>query len=813
MEQAARELRQPTRIAAESVVVAAGFLALLGRYTCRADQVVGWRSWDGPAGAAGYRTLRVPTPADATFRAYLHTVASALEEAYEYPALTEEPDTDVGPDNSLNIGMGPAPVAASEAAPYGMFLELGAPKGERPTVLRYRRGLLDRATTHRLADQLRGLLEAAAANPGCRIAELPVITHMELETVTMSLARGRELHPEHTNVAELFQQQAARTPQAVAVECGELRLTYAQLDARSTEIATRLTRLGARPGTLCGLLLDRSAERIVALLGILKTGAGYVPLDHEHPAERLATILRDCRPAAVLTRKGLRDRLPDGDAPVVEVDDNAVPVPGPPPLRAHPRDLAYVIHTSGSTGRPKGVMVEHQAVVSFLTGIRDRLDLGPGVRMLQFAGITFDATICEIFGPLVNGGTVVVPPPDADTVGPGLLDFLRTARVTTALLPPSLLSVLPDDPPLPALNTLLVGGEVVSSAVFARWGRRRRFLVGYGPTETTLIACTGDRMLDDRPPAIGRPLPGVEIYVLDEAMSPVAPGVTGEIWIGGSNLGRGYLGAPALTADAFRPHPFTDRPGARFYRTGDLGRWLPSGELEFLGRADGQLKIRGHRVELGEVEQALSALPGVQDGAVVPHGSGADLKLVAFAAGVALDPAALARGLAARLPRPMLPALIVPLDKMPVASHGGKVDRGRLRELAETALLGAASAQLPTDPRERRMAELWADALGVPARADLPDARRLWRPRRHAGAVARSTARVPAWPSRCGRRRQPPGARRHADGGRRARGGRRDRQLPLRRGAPRAGAGSRRRPRPGRGRPRDWIRGRAVGRW
>ncbi|MFJ5639640.1 amino acid adenylation domain-containing protein [Streptomyces sp. NPDC093223] len=712
----ARTVDRPAGLTAEQVVVTAGFLALLGRYTRRADQVVGWCSWDGRGGEARHRVLRVPSSSDAAFISYLGTVRAALADTCGRPALPAEPHPGDADDTSLRIGIGPAARGAGGGStPYDMVLEIGGPRGAPPTLLRYRRGLLDRSTTTRLADQLGGLLEAAAANPGCRIAELPVITDLELETVTMSLARGGDLPAENTTVAELFQRQAATDPGAPAVECGEHRLTYAELDARSTEIATRLTRLGVGPGSLCALFLDRSAERIVALLGILKAGAGYVPLDTEHPAQRIATLLEDCGPEVILTREALRSRLPESERPVVAVDDGTVPAPGPVPRRARPDDLAYVMYTSGSTGRPKGVMVEHRAVVGFLAGIRDRLDLGPGVRMLQFAGVTFDATVCEIFGPLVNGGTVVVPPPDADTVGPGLLDFLRTARVTTAMLPPSLLSVLPDDRPLPALHTLLVGGEVVSSAVFARWGRRRRFLVGYGPTETTLIACTGDRLLDDRPPAIGRPLPGVEMYVLDEAMSPVAAGVTGEIWIGGGNLARGYLDAPALTADAFRPHPLSDRPGARLYRTGDLGRWLPSGELEFLGRADGQLKIRGHRVELGEVEQTLSALPGVRDCAVVPHGVGADLRLVAFAAGTDLDPAVLARGLAARLPRVMLPALLVPVEKLPVASHGGKTDRGRLRELAATALLGATTAALPTDPLERRMAELWADALGLPA--------------------------------------------------------------------------------------------------
>ncbi|MFJ9151297.1 amino acid adenylation domain-containing protein [Streptomyces sp. NPDC102270] len=512
----------------------------------------------------------------------------------------------------------------------------------------------------------------------------------------------------------LFERQALATPEAVAVVQEGTVLTYAELDEAACRLAARLRERGARRGGCVGVLLDRSPELVVALLAVLKSGAAYIGLETAYPPRRLGVMLDDAGVALVVTRTDLADRLPTDACPVVLADERVGPPPGDgrPRPSARPGDLAYVMYTSGSTGRPKGVMVEHRCVTAFLAGIGSRVGFGPGTRTLQFAGITFDATIGEIFGPLANGGAVVLPPPGADLIGPGLARLLEQERVTTAFLPPSVLAVLPDAE-LPDLRTLVVGGEVVPPEVVERWERGRHFHVAYGPTETTLIVTTGDRRLPDRQPPIGHPLPGVEAYVLDADLWPVAPGTVGELYLGGPTVSRGYLGQPALTADVFVPHPFAERPGARLYRTGDLARVLPDGQLEFAGRTDDQVKIRGVRIEPAEVERVISTLPGVRQCAVVARGDGADARLVAFVCGTRISAARLRREAAAALPPTMVPSLFVPLAALPMQTHGGKVDRAVLRALELSSRPDGAPFEEPSDDLERALAAIWEDVLGV----------------------------------------------------------------------------------------------------
>ena len=513
----------------------------------------------------------------------------------------------------------------------------------------------------------------------------------------------------------LFERQVAATPEAVAVVQGTTALTYAELDAAAHRLALRLRESGACRGRHVGVLLDRSCELVVALLAVLKSGAAYVGLEPAYPTRRLGVVLDDAGAALVVTRAEFTGRLPADACPVVLVDEPAGPGPGSgglPPTAARPGDLAYIMYTSGSTGRPKGVMVEHRSVSAFLAGIGSRVGFGPGTRTLQFAGITFDATVGEIFGPLCEGGTVVLPPPDADLIGPGLARLLEQERITTAFLPPSVLAVLPDAE-LPDLRTLVVGGEVVPAEVVERWERRRHFHVAYGPTESTLIIITSDRRQPDRPPPIGHPLPGAEAYVLDADLWPVAPGTVGELHLGGPTLSRGYLGRPALTAELFGPHPFAERPGARLYRTGDLARVLPDGQLEFVGRTDDQVKIRGVRIEPAEVERTISALAGVRQCAVVSRGEGADARLVAFVVGTGLSAARLRREAAAVLPPTMVPSLFVPLAALPMQTHGGKVDRAVLRSLELTSRPDGVAFEEPSDDLERALAAVWEDVLGV----------------------------------------------------------------------------------------------------
>ena len=484
-------------------------------------------------------------------------------------------------------------------------------------------------------------------------------------------------------VHALIEAQARRTPDAVAVE-GTHNLTYAELDEHADRLAGALRARGVTRDTLVGVHLHREPDLVVALLAVLKAGGAYLPLDPRHPAERLAAVQADAAPAVVIARE-------PGPDVVLPTDEGPR---GTSPVR--PTDLAYVLHTSGSTGRPKGVMVEHRNVVHLVEAVREPFRLGPGTRFLQFAATTFDASVLEVFAPLATGGTVVLAPA---VPGRELVDFLRDRRITTAFLPPSLLSVLPEAN-LPDLRVLSVGGEACTRDVAERWSRGRIFLNGYGPTETTVFATLGDTVPPDGPPPIGHPLPGVDTHVFDD----LRPAEVGELFIGGAGVARGYLNRPDLTAARFVPHPVT---GQRLYRSGDLVRRGPAG-LEFLGRVDDQVQVRGHRVEPREVEHQLGLLPGVRDCAVVVQGQDADARLVAFVVGTTTG---LRDALGRKLPHYLMPSVFVPLAALPLNAHG-KVDRDALR-----ATNADRPADLPYDEPvggiEARLADLWAAVLEI----------------------------------------------------------------------------------------------------
>ncbi|GIH48866.1 amino acid adenylation domain-containing protein [Microbispora rosea] len=589
----------------------------------------------------------------------------------------------------------------------------------------YRTELFRPATIARLAECFEHLLRSIVADPDARVSGLELLPAAERDRVLAfagaapeALAPAADAFGGASSLHEVIAAQAARTPSATAVVCGGEALTYAELDAAADRLARRLRGLGVRRDDRVAICLEQSTGLAVAVLGVLKAGAAYLPLDPEHPRGRLEYVLADAAASIVVTTPDLRDRLPD-DVTAVNLGEDA-PEPGDAMEPAARGDLAYVIYTSGTTGRPKGVAVQHHEVLVYLAGVRERLGVEPGSSFALLQSLAFDFGVTVFYLCLMTGGTLHLVP--SRTAGPELAEIFRRTGIDYLKITPSHLAALladagPED--LLPRKLLLLGGEAAPrgwAAELAATGRCR-VVNHYGPTEATVGVTTYDvaRLPAPDGPAeasvslpIGSPLPGARAYVLDERLRPVPAGVPGEIYLGGDRLARGYLNRPGLTADRFLPDPYGP-PGSRMYRTGDLGRWTASGDLEFLGRRDLQVKIRGYRVELGEVESVLADHPDVAQAVVEPRGE----QLVAYlvpAAGEAGDTAAVRAWLADRLPAYMIPSRYAWLDELPLKSHG-KVDRSRLPE--PEADVPAAEYVSPAPGAEEDVARVWAEVLDV----------------------------------------------------------------------------------------------------
>jgi amino acid adenylation domain-containing protein len=537
---------------------------------------------------------------------------------------------------------------------------------------------------------------------------------------------------------QLFEEQVLCAPEASAVISGSQCLTYQQLNEHSNQLAHYLQQIGVGPGTLVGLCVDRSIEGIVGLCGILKAGGAYLPLDIGHPKERLAAILSDAKVPVLLTQSGLLQLLPkaggdregqrfvvclDRDWPLLESQQRTNPVP-----TAKPEDLAYVIYTSGSTGVPKGVMVEHRALLSHSVEFARHFEFKPSDRVLHFAPLTFDVSAEEIFPTLLTGATLVFRPDDWYFPVQDFHEFLVREKLTILNLPTQYWNQWMEEMgsrelELPSsLRIMIVGSDTVTVDQYIRWRKlaknRIRWCNAYGVTEATISSTIYEPDSDDVPSLvpIGRPLANTTVYVLDEHQQPAAVGVVGELCIGGEEVARGYLNAPELTAQKFIPDPFSADPGARLVRTGDLGRLLPDGNLEFLGRVDDQVKVRGFRIELGEVESLLRQHPLVKDAVVLARpDSFGEKRLVAYFVPVNPTPqqtGKLLRFLKQKLPAYMIPAAFVPLKSLPLLSCG-KVDRKKL-PLPDTHRPELEEAFIePTDLIEEKLAAIWGEVLGL----------------------------------------------------------------------------------------------------
>ncbi|MFC9843950.1 amino acid adenylation domain-containing protein [Streptomyces sp. NPDC060223] len=560
-------------------------------------------------------------------------------------------------------------------------------------------------------------LGALVADPHAAVHATALLGADEQDRLLRDWNDTRAGWPLDRTLPELLTERAAKDPDRTAVRFGDTTLSYGEFHAWSNRLAHELRERGVGPDTLVGVHLERSAELIVALVAVLKAGGAYVPLDPGYPAERLEYMLADARVPVLLTGAGLAaPAAPEGTV-VIEVDRTAAadrPSEDLDPL-AGPEHLAYVIYTSGSTGKPKGVQIPHRALLNLLNSFGRDLELTDEDRLLAVTSLSFDIAGLEVYLPLLTGAELIVAP-DIAVDGPRLREHVERSGATVIQATPSSWRLLIEagldaDPGLRVIS----GGEALPEDLAHEL--TDRFPVvwnAYGPTETTIWSCL-DRVRPAEPVTLGRPIANTQVYVLDESFAPVPEGVPGDLYIAGDGLARGYSGRGDLTADRFVPDPYTDRAGARMYRTGDVARWLPDGRLEFLGRSDHQVKVRGFRIELGEIESVLSRHPGVGRVVVVARkDQPGDARLAAYltAEGEVPPAAAELRALAAEsLPEYMVPSAFVVLDAFPLTPNG-KVDRLALPAPGrEETTAGAFVA--PRNETERQLAGIWQDVLGV----------------------------------------------------------------------------------------------------
>ncbi|GAB2781049.1 non-ribosomal peptide synthetase [Amycolatopsis magusensis] len=588
------------------------------------------------------------------------------------------------------------------------FQETG---GRLDAVVNYNTDLFDAATVERLTGWLRTLLEGIVSSPEQPLSRLPWTTAAERELV-VSRWNGTAEPRSAPALPESFAAWVVRTPDAVAVTSGTTELTYRELDRRANRLAHRLIAEGAGPERLVALRLPRSADLVVGVLAVLKAGAGYLPIDPAYPAARIEAMIADARPVCVV-EDAAAEQWPDTD----------------PGVRVDPGTTAYVIYTSGSTGVPKGVLIPHANVTRLFSATEPWFGFGAQDVWTLFHSYAFDFSVWELWGALLHGGRLVVVPQETARSPEDFLALLAEQRVTVLNQTPSAfyqLSALPS-PPL-NLRYVVFGGEALDPSRLAGWLRRHpdgpRLVNMYGITETTVHVT--HRVLDgDGTGGVGVPIPDLRTYVLDTALEPVPPGVTGELYVAGAGLARGYLNRPGLTASRFVADPFGApgdaaarsgstrgggrATGGRMYRTGDLLRWTADGELEYRGRADQQLKIRGFRIEPGEIEAALLAHPDVRGAAVLAHGTGDARRLVAYLTGPVPGTTALREFLADALPAHMVPAIFVPLEELPLNANG-KLDR---RALPEPGARAETRYVAPRTEVETTLAEVWSAVLGL----------------------------------------------------------------------------------------------------
>ncbi|HET9917757.1 MAG TPA: amino acid adenylation domain-containing protein [Candidatus Binatia bacterium] len=736
----------------------AAFQTLLYRYCGQQDIVVGspiaGRTRQETEGLIGFLVntllLRADLSNNPSFRQLLTRVRQGALDAYDHQEIPfEKLVEELKPDRSLTTsplfqvmfvlqntgdaslrleGLSAIPIPMpSNTAKFDLSLTISERQGTLPASFNYNTDLFDDSTIERMLGHFQTLLEGIVANPDQRIGELPLITEAEKHQLLVQWNDTKTDYPKGKCIHQLFESQVERTPEAVAVVFDDQQLSYRELNNRANQLARHLQKLGVGPEALVGICVKRSIEMIVGLLGILKAGGAYVPLDSSNPAERLRFVLEDTHVGTVLTDVVSLMNLPPTSASVICLDRDWEEISKQP--RDNPDNqgtadnLAYVIYTSGTAGTPKGVMIDHRSLVNYLCWFNES-PLRQSMKSLPvLTRASFDASLKQLFAPLLRAGHVWLLSDELVNQPTALPEALSTQSRVGLNCVPSLWRAVLDDLKLDrltalrhSLSALLLGGEQLDQDLVDRtfsdmpdieiWNL-------YGPTEATANACTG-RVMPHSPPAIGRPIANTQVYILDRQLQLVPIGVPGELHIGGDGLARGYLNHPELTAEKFIANPFSPDLTSRLYKTGDLARYLPDGNIEYLGRIDNQVKIRGFRIELGEIEAVLAQHPSIQQAVVLAReDNSGDRRLVAYTVaneGSAPSSHDLRSHLQHTLPEYMVPSAYVFLESLPLTPNG-KIDRKALPAPDQTRPELEDTFAAPRTPVEEILANIWCTVL------------------------------------------------------------------------------------------------------
>jgi amino acid adenylation domain-containing protein len=727
------------------MVFLAGFGALLHRYTGQHDILIGSpitgrtnQQLEGLVGCfLNMLVLRADLSGSPTFSQLLGRIREVALGAYSHAEVPFEKlvedlhprrDPSRSPLFQVAISFQNAPKSvevtpdvsftASGGTLFDLTLFVTEIQNHFVITAEYNVDLFERSTIARMLAHFDTLLTAAIGQPDRAVATLPMLTGEEREQILNVWNNTAAAFDAASCVHELVEAQAARTPEAIAVQCEDRTLTYADLNARANQLAHHLRRQGVGPETPIGIAVERSLDMLVGLLGIHKAGAAYVPLDPSYPAERLAYMIKDAGVSILITQEGLLGHLPTGNARVMCLDRDWTAISqepaGNPSRTVSGENLAYIIYTSGSTGLPKGVQVPHRGVVNLLSSMVKTPGLGPDDVLVSVTTLSFDIAGLELFLPLVTGARVVIASREEVTEGGSLLARLQSVSATVMQATPATWRLLLEAGWTGGLKKMFCGGEALPRDLASTLSSLKGELWNlYGPTETTIWS-TAERIADAEQISIGRPIDNTQVFILDAALQPLPVGVAGEAYIAGSGVARGYRQRPDLTAERFVPCPFGPA-GSRMYWTGDIARYLPDGRLECLGRVDHQVKVRGFRIELDEIESVMNAHPAIREALVLAEEAApGDLRLVAYIVylpGESLTASELRRFVRTSLPEYMVPSFFMKLDQIP-RTLNNKIDRRSLPN-AFKGSTHEAERMPPTTATERRIAEIWKKALSL----------------------------------------------------------------------------------------------------